>query len=221
MRHFIDRNAAPSRVDFTRFEGHVSDTVDLNTEDAIAKKHRQEWNRRLLVAVPWTAADRVVSGEYDPQWPAVQLATDWLQNASASRHIMFRGPTRSGKTLASTLIVRHWLEPGKSRGEVRILHPDALISAVLHDYDPQSPKLGRDVGLVVVDDIGRETKPGIGEALCQVLDRRALRVVMSTNLDKQGFRDRYQDARLLERLRESTFAADVKPVGERRPSGDF
>lgn len=222
-RHFESlRTATPALADFGGWrEGAVVNDQVPPEREVRAQRRVEAWNQALLAAVPWRAADLVVSGAYDPSWPAASLAQRWLDSPEAP-HIMFRGVSRSGKTLASTLIVRHWLEPGMSRGGVRLLHPNALISAMLHDYDPQSPKIDDKVTLVVVDDIGRETKQaGLIEALCLLLDRRNLRVVMSTNLSKAAFREVYAEPRLLERLRESTYAADVRPVGERRPSGDF
>lgn len=214
------------RVDFERYarEGFVRD--DAAAPSGPEETRQQLWDKALLAAVPWRAADRVIAGEYDPEWPAVKLTQEWLTNPHSAPHIMLRGPSRSGKTVASALIVRHWLEPGKNRGAVRLLHPNALISAMLHDYDPLSPRIAPEVRLVVVDDIGRETKQaGLVEALCQLLDRRRLRVVMSTNLGKADFRKVYSDEpkddRLIARLRETTFAADVKAGGIRHAPGDF
>ncbi len=223
------RQEPPERVGnaFLRYatEGHVREDV-ADPAAVAAEKRQHDWDAAVRAAVPWRAVDRVLAGEYDPAWPAVKLTRQWLDDANGPPHIMLRGPSRSGKTVASTLIVQHWLEPGMRRGSVKLLHPNALISAILHDYDPHAVKIDKDVRLVVVDDIGRETKQaGLVEALCQLLDRRNLRVVMSTNLGKNDFRKVYsediRDNRLLERLRETTYAADVKPGGIRHAPGDF
>lgn len=224
MSRSPDLQPAP-RVDFGRFLREASVMTPEQAAEEAQKRaaaHRTEWDRLLVAAAPWRATDRVLTRSYADDWPAVRLARAWLDDPEAASHIMFRGPPRSGKTLASTLLVQHWVEPGKGRGAVLALHPNALISAMLHDYDDKSPKIGPNVRLVVVDDIGRESKQaGLIESLCMLLDRRNLRVVMSTNLSKLDFRKVYTDDRLLERLRESTYAADVKAGGERHTPGDF
>ncbi len=216
---------ALGRVDFTRYarEAHIMTPEEAAQEaNQRAADARAAWDKALLAAAPWRATDRVVARTYADDWPAVQLARLWLTAPDSPPHVMFRGPPRSGKTLASALLVQHWVEPGKGRGAVLALHPNALISAMLHDYDEKSPKIGPTVRLVVVDDIGRESKQaGLVESLCMLLDRRNLRVVMSTNLSKLDFRKVYDDPRLLERLRETTYAADVKAGGERHAPGDF
>jgi hypothetical protein len=88
---------------------------------------------------------------------------------------------------------------------------------VLHSYDERAPKLGR--ALVVVDDVGRETKGSFDEALCAFLDDASTRFVLTTNLDRAAFRARYED-RLIDRLNDCARA--ITAVGEsRRKRGDF
>ncbi len=213
------------RVDFERLAREAHRMSPEETAQEARKReaeHRTAWDQALAEAAPWRATERVLARDYAEDWHAVRLARAWLADPKAAPHIMFRGPPRCGKSLASALLVQHWVEPGKGRGAVLALHPNALISAMLHDYDPLSPKIGPNVRLVVVDDIGRESKQaGLVESLCILLDRRKLRVVMSTNLGKNDFAQVYKDERLLERLRETTFAADVKAGGPRYAPGDF
>jgi DNA replication protein DnaC len=74
---------------------------------------------------------------------------------------------------------------------------------------------------VAIDDVGRETKAEFSEALCAFIDDCAARVIMTTNLTKAQFRERYSDPRLLDRMREVGQAVDLKGVSRRRQSEDF
>ena len=81
---------------------------------------------------------------------------------------------------------------------------------------------------IVVDDLGRETKQNIGEALCQLLEgtrasgqftRHA--VLITTNLTKAHMRERYEP-RVLSRLGGCVDAFDVTgPDLRLRSGGDF
>ena len=97
--------------------------------------------------------------------------------------------------------------------------PDQLVSAVLHAYDPSSPALAP---LVVVDDVGTETKPGFAEALSELLDIDGVQVVMTCNLSRVDFAARYgKDLRLINRLRSTTEVHDIPGGSKRQHVGDF
>ncbi len=149
--------------------------------------------------------------------PAVQAAFNWL--GTKKRLLMLRGGVGVGKTFAAALAAKSLAEATTKTGVGISWHrPNDFVSAVLHTYDAESPKLGRT--LVIVDDVGRETKADLCEALCAFLDDYTARVIITTNLKKADFRERY-DARLVDRLREYGEAFDIKGESRRGTNEDF
>lgn len=149
--------------------------------------------------------------------PAAQAALGWLGNAK--RLLLLRGGVGVGKTFAAAMAAKALSESRvRSSASVSWHRPNDFVSAVLHQYDDSVPKLGRD--LVIVDDVGRETKSDLCEALCSFLDDYTARIILTTNLKKSDFRDRY-DARLIDRMRECGEAYDIKGESRRGNSEDF
>jgi hypothetical protein len=188
------------------------------------------WRRRYRSAAPVRVADAAWDAR---DTPAVLTVRDWLKDPS--RHLVLRGGVGCGKTTAACVAVKHWVEPASllmgndfdyppgvridwhERHDVAWLRPDQLVSAVLHDYDESSPKLRP---YVVVDDMGVETKGDFAAALCELLDRSGHTVVITTNLTKARFRERY-DLRLLDRLNDTARAIDLPEKSMRRQDGGF
>ena len=137
--------------------------------------------------------------------PAAKIALDWWEDGP--RLCVLRGPMSVGKSAAAALVCKHAAEHGKR--SISWHRPDEFVSAVLHDYDPDAPKLGRD--LVVIDDMGRETKPSYAEALTSFLDNKVTRVLITTNDLLLTWVQRY-DPRLLARMADEGDAYDI--VGE-------
>jgi DNA replication protein DnaC len=103
------------------------------------------------------------------------------------------------------------------RSSVSWHRPNDFVSAVLHSYDSEAPKLG--CHLVVIDDCGRETKTDFCEALCAFIDDTDTPFVLTTNMQKEAFRKHY-DERLIDRLNHCAKALAVKG-DSRRKKGDF
>lgn len=179
-----------------------------------AKERHDAW-RKAVIAKVGVRAGAAAMNDPRPEF-GLKAVEAWLQRRS-SEHLMLRGAVGCGKSTAAAWAVRHWLEPDMKRGTVAWLHPNALVSAVMHEYDPASPRLAEHV---VVDDVGTETKADFTDALCQLLDRSGVVVLMTTNMGKADFAKRY-DARLIDRLRGSTLAVDIPGGSMRRPVGDF
>jgi chromosomal replication initiation ATPase DnaA len=139
----------------------------------------------------------------------------WMADRSA-RVLMIRGGVGVGKSVAAAWAVTLSVDAG--RRSVSWHRPNDFVSAVLHAYDGHAPRLGGD--LVVIDDVGRETKADFCEALCAFIDDHAASVLLTTNLTKEQFRDRY-DVRLIDRLREVGRAVDVKGASRRGKSEEF
>lgn len=145
---------------------------------------------------------------------AVQAALAW--QATEARGLMIRGGIGVGKSAAAAAIVARFIRNG--RRSVSWMKPNDLVSAVLHSYDDKAPKLGTD--LIVVDDLGRETKADFVEALCAFLDDHDTRFILTTNLQKDEFRTHY-DPRLVDRLNECAKAVSIKGDSMRRKDGGF
>lgn len=146
--------------------------------------------------------------------PAVKAALAWLE--SDRRVLLIRGGVGVGKTVAAGTAVKALVERGR-RG-ISWHRPNDFVSAVLHRYDDDAPPLGGD--LVVIDDVGRETKTDFCEALCTFIDDYRARILLSTNDTKERFRSRY-DLRLIDRLNEVGTSIGIKGESRRGKDGGF
>jgi DNA replication protein DnaC len=186
----------------------------------------RSWRRAFKDAVPIVDACEVF-GELKPT-DAMRAVSAWLPRAT-SRGLCVRGPVGCGKTTAALYAVRTWTEPraGVIAGSVHSghpvswLNPDELVTALLHAYDRDAPRLHRHV---VLDDLGRETKSDFAEALCRLLDPvdRSTRlphvVLVTSNLTRDQMRQRYEP-RVLDRLGHRCVAVDVTGPSLRRNGG--
>lgn len=197
----------------------------LNSADAAreaarkAERERVErWYERFLQRAPIRGTERA----WRPKdTHSVRAVRQWLRaNAKARKrgadmHLMLRGGVGAGKSTAAACAVKYWTEYPEERGSCVWLKPDQLVSALHHAYDPTSPQLAR---WIVLDDIGRETKPGFEEALTEMLEKRGHTLLMTTNLTYEEMRDRY-DRRVMDRLRDTTTAVDVPEESMRQGEG--
>jgi DNA replication protein DnaC len=157
---------------------------------------------------------KVTSSDLD-HTPASKACAAWWDSAK-ERVFLLRGGIGIGKSVAAGVVAKLAVFAGL---DVSWHSARELVSAVLHQYDERSPKLGN--ALVIVDDVGREPKPeDFGEALCTLLDDYEAKVLLTTNMTKDDFRARY-DARLVDRLREVGGAVDIKGETRRRSSDLF
>lgn len=175
------------------------------------ESNREFCRKRLANTVPPNLVDLTAS---PIQTPALSAAKAWL--TSEHRGLMIRGGIGVGKSAAAACVVKDLIESNKM--DVTWLRPNELVSAVLHSYDEDSPRLGRD--LLVVDDVGRETKPDFVEALCAFIDECGTRFILTTNLQREEFRTRY-DPRLIDRLNDCAKAVSIKGDSMRRKDGGF
>jgi chromosomal replication initiation ATPase DnaA len=147
--------------------------------------------------------------------PATRAVDSWMSDRT-SRVLLIRGGVGVGKSVAAARAVTLSVDAG--RRSVSWHRPNDFVSAVLHAYDGHAPRLGGD--LVVIDDVGRETKADFCEALCAFIDDYAASILLTTNLTKDQFSSRY-DVRLIDRLREVGRAVDVKGASRRSTSEEF
>lgn len=207
--------------------------------DAIAERDsdhavwvQREWERRVSAAVLDARPASLVFTGSDTS--CVKAVADWIASGS-DRSLVLRGGVGTGKSTAAAHFIKHVLRPESGFSEYEggrhpkasamnlrdmpcyWLKPDRLVSAVLHSYDPASPRLAPEF---VVDDMGRETKADFAEALCEVLDQGKHRMVITTNLTRAQFRERY-DLRLVDRMNECCAAFDVPGKSMRNQDGGF
>ena len=128
------------------------------------------------------------------QTDASKMALDWWDDRR-SRVLVLSGGRGVGKTLASALVAKHAVEGGKR--SISWHRPDDFVSGMLHSYDDTAPAIGRD--LVILDDMGRETKASFQEALTSFLDSRLTPMIITTNDTLLTWEQRY-DPRLMDRL---------------------
>lgn len=148
------------------------------------------------------------------QTQASIAALEWERGSG--RVLLLRGGVGVGKSVAAAMVAQ--ASALRYRDSISWHRPADFASAVLHSYSDDAPKLGRD--LVVVDDLGRETRTDVGEALCALIDDTATRMVLTTNLSREEFRERY-DVRLIDRLGEVGTAITLKGESRRKKGGAF
>jgi DNA replication protein DnaC len=200
---------------------------------ALEERREAEWREAVGRVCPAPETQTVFAGDM-VETEAAKSVNAWL-SAMPRKVLVLRGGVGCGKSVAAALAVKHWCRPaiGKSadpfnerpvtftviRGlSCAWLSPDDVVSAVMHAYDDKSPKL---CPYLVIDDMGRESKPEFAEALCRLLDSGKHTMVITTNLSKQQLRERYPDLRLIDRLNHAAMATDLKSKSLRRQDGGF
>lgn len=194
-------------------EDYARSEAEQQLHASAAERARSRELDAFKTSVPVVGADMVFRGEHR-HTAALGSVAEWLgpqPGAVPETGLVLRGSVGTGKSIALAFACLHY------PGGFAWLRPDDLVSAVLHSYDESAPKLAP---LVVVDDIGRETKSTFQEALCALLDDPARTLLASTNLTKAGMRARY-DSRLLDRLCARCIAFDVPGESLRQRVGDF
>lgn len=179
-------------------------------EQQLQLQAKRQLEKSLSTLPP--SAQAALDGELDAT-PAVKAAMSWVDGDK--RVLLLRGGVGVGKTLAAAVAARHGVEK-HAMHSVSWHSPGKFASGVLHSYAEDAPKVGRD--LVIIDDVGREMRADFGEALCSFLDEKSARILMTTNLSKEQFRERY-DPRLIDRLGEIGAAVTVKGESRRRNTG--
>lgn len=177
-----------------------------------AEAHGAFVRETLERVLPPKLFERVSSGVEET--PAVKAVLAWLD--SDRRALLLRGGVGVGKTVAAGAVVKALVERGKR--SISWHRPNDFVSAVLHQYDEDAPRLGKD--LIVIDDVGRETKADFCEALCTFIDDYRARILLSTNDTKERFRGRY-DLRLIDRLNEIGTSIGIKGESRRGKDGGF
>jgi DNA replication protein DnaC len=192
-------------------------------EAELAVRRRETAHRSVL---PPRVADTILGQSFE-RGPAIAAVDKW--SAGDKQVLVLRGGVGSGKTTAAghaVSLVLSGMSDYDTRHSTTRKHgpdiswhrPNDFVSAMLHSYDSEAPKLGRK--LIVIDDIGRETKQDFCEAVCAFLDDSLVRLVMTTNLSRDEFRARY-DERLLDRLNDVGVALTIKGESKRKKTGAF
>ncbi len=199
---------------------------DAAERAAIAAANAADARRRRYAVnigvLPPKLAAGVESASDGEDFPAVSAAIRWW--AGNGRVLLLRGGVGSGKSTTASVIVRECATRAADRAGqpakpvVSWMRPNDFVSAILHAYDEGAPKIGCD--LVVIDDVGLGDRPEFETALCVFLDDHAQRLVMTTNLTKEAFRERY-GMRVVDRLNECGSAITIKGTSRRKQSGDF
>lgn len=159
-------------------------------------EHAQQWRLNIAKYAPvakWRAA-------WNPKrTEALDLMREWMRGDHGDRHLGLCGPKGIGKTIAAVSWVKSLVEPGKFRGNPVVwLRPDDLVSAVCHSYDPDSPRLARNI---VLDEMGEERREDFVHAMRKLLDKDGHRILITSNLTREQMRSRYgHDVAFCDRL---------------------
>lgn len=194
----------------------------------LAEFKERTWRAKVRDVANVRVASKVF-GELKPT-PALTAIRQWLESG-CEHDFVLRGGLGTGKSTAACYAVRHWCEPDvyvsevgepfeRSQSKLPVvswLRPNALVSAIEHDYDAAAPRLHR---FVVIEDLGRETRPEFVESFCELLDRDGHTLLITTNLTRKQMRERYEP-RVIDRLNDRAEAFDVPGESMRRKDGSF
>jgi predicted ATPase len=166
---------------------------------------------RALRRAPPAVAALIGSPAFQRDVLGVNIARKWARGEQ--RGLVLRGGVGTGKTVAAACAMA---EHTQVRGYSVSWHrPNDFVSGMLHKYDDKAPVIGSD--LVVIDDLGRETKGDFEEALVVLIDDHLTRFVLTTNLTMEELRARYGE-RLIDRLdHECTYLAMAGKSQRRNP----
>jgi len=182
-------------------------------EDSAARKQRL-WLAAAL-SVARLRAVRFILENPDADSLALVAVRNWIESP-CSPHLLLRGTTGTGKTVAAAWLVRHCTEPNARVPGVTWLYPDDVASAVLQNWSDRAPQLAR---YVVVDELGTETRPDFMTALSRLLDRDGCNVLLTTNLGEEAFQERYgKDERLMSRAGGAVEIVSVPGRDQRKPA---
>lgn len=155
-------------------------------------------SRQALKCVPGPIRAVIEGDEWDGgHGIAVRTARMWAEGSR--RGLVLRGGVGVGKSVAAACALAQFAQ-GDDHPAVRPLswhRPNDFASGMLHAYDEKAPKIG--TRMVVIDDIGRETKVDFEEALVVLIDDHMTRFVITTNLTMDEVSKRYGE-RLIDRL---------------------
>lgn len=181
-----------------------------------AARAEQYLRERLRKAAPIANWERAWSAE---PWPAVKAVDSWIAGG-CQRHLFLFGGVGCGKSVAAAHAVKYWLEHEYSVvGPLTSwLRPNEVVSAVMHAYADDAPKLGK---YIVIDDLGFETKEDFSYAMTELLDRQDHKLLVTCNLTAASFRERYTDPRLMDRLNDCAMAVRIHGESKRRKDGGF
>lgn len=168
-------------------------------EETEARRLRTERLERSGCRVPDDVRDTIIAGDVEHR-RATQVLIAWFSDPQRTAALVISGTTGCGKTVALATIAA--LRP------MRYLRADDLNRIFSANFGEQLAKQEqiRDAScLLALDDVGTE----IDEArmlptLLEIIDARASAVntptVISTNLTKKAFAERYPNERLISRM---------------------
>jgi DNA replication protein DnaC len=190
--------------------------IELDARKA-ETEHVQQWRMNLgalRVAHWWKAWNPKEETE------ALGVVRDWMAGELGPRHLALIGPKGIGKTIAALHWCKALVEPGKHRGSPVVwLRPDDLVSAVCHQYDPASPRLAKHV---VLDEMGEEKREDFLHALRKFLDIDGHKLLITSNLTREQFTQRYsQDVALWDRINSDAQAFYLGGESLRSNDGGF
>ena len=222
-RAMAEKNAADAEAASPSEERKARGALELE------KFKTSVWRDNVFAATGSWAAKTVFS-ENMKQTPALRAVGKWVDDGCPSA-LVLRGGVGVGKTTAACMAVKRWTEPrvfwgemGPAqdyRGRVRVtwLRPDQLVSAIMHSYDDKAPQLHK---YIVIDDLGRETRAEFVESLCELFDRDGHTILITTNLNKEQMRRRYEkEPRLIDRFCDRAIAIDLGGDSLRKRNEDF
>jgi DNA replication protein DnaC len=201
LRQLFERASVPAR--FQNF------TLDLPAEHA-NRKRRAYAACRMMIKEGVVVPSRL--GEYDPVSalrPGEKLSRpDW-----AYKSLTLSGPKGAGKTVAMSVVFRHFLEQGVDGLWIEwydfVLEVQSGYGSGVAD---QRIKAAQDASVILLDDLGDLARKGKEtddrrRILWQVLGHRHSHdrsTLVTTNLDESQLRKQF-DGRIIDRLLEMSF----------------
>lgn len=193
-------------------------TVDLEAQHERLRRE-DEWRDRLQerrtrlerAGLEGTVTDedfdRIVKDKLEDT-QSLRLVRGWLKGKAP--FLVLLGPAGRGKTVACA-----WAIAGVNGRYVTAKKLERMFLAQYGAILDEQDRLMWSRGLLVIDDVGIELKRDeFISSLYEVVNARqggGRRTIITSNLSRKEFKQKYNDARLLSRLKRAEFGTDAGP----------
>lgn len=193
--------------DVTDLQSAIARAMRVVPEPAIVQAHEDQENRRLRAErldrsgckVPDDVRETIIAGNVEHR-RATQLLLAWFSDPKRAACLVLSGTTGCGKTVAIGTLA--------ALRQTRYLRADDVCRIFSANFGEQLAKqeLVRETPyLLALDDVGTELDQArMLPTLLEIIDARASAVntptVISTNLTKKAFAERYPNERLISRM---------------------
>jgi DNA replication protein DnaC len=183
--------------------------AELGELEAVERAARERRLRRSGASCSPEMREAIVSGSLDLEATRSARTVDrWLRSGHAFPTLVLSGGGGCGKSTAAAWALAQSASGGTVRSATAVAR--AWLSTTNRAGDEQDAMCI--ASLLVLDDVGTELGhqvEAMGAALRELLEtRQHLRTIITTNLTKSAWAERYPDARIASRMQRAAWVVD-------------